>query len=171
MPSTDQGSSHGHSALGIPPEGKAELAELTSVLDPDGEGFAPYVPFEAVCAHKMHAPAGSSEAHAREVDEAFLLFTAGAGMGNSLLKHDDVENDADGDTNGGGFDSSLAASGTTAPAITMAHLKRVAALLKEDVADDLLKDMILEANGGAGVARGVRRDEFDAVLRRAGVWR
>ncbi|GAO15790.1 hypothetical protein UVI_02021440 [Ustilaginoidea virens] len=55
--------------------------------------------------------------------------------------------------------------------ITLAHLKRVAAVLREDVDDEVLKDMILEANGGAGVARGVRMDEFDEVMRSAGVWR
>ena len=43
--------------------------------------------------------------------------------------------------------------------------------LKEDVNEDLLRDMILEANGGAGVGRGVEKDEFENVLRRAGVWR
>ncbi|KAK5993268.1 Caltractin [Cladobotryum mycophilum] len=32
--------------------------------------------------------------------------------------------------------------------ITLAHLRRVAAVLKEDVDEELLKDMILEANGG-----------------------
>jgi hydroxyacylglutathione hydrolase len=55
--------------------------------------------------------------------------------------------------------------------ITLAHLRRVAAVLKEEVDEDLLKDMILEANGGAGVARGVEVDEFDGVMRNAGVWR
>jgi hypothetical protein len=50
-------------------------------------------------------------------------------------------------------------------------LKRVAAALKEDVSDDLLKDMILEANGGAGVGKGVERGDFEEVMRRAGVWR
>lgn len=44
-------------------------------------------------------------------------------------------------------------------------------MLKEEVDEELLKDMILEANGGAGVARGVKADEFDGVMRRAGVWR
>jgi len=39
------------------------------------------------------------------------------------------------------------------------------------VTEELLRDMILEANGGAGVEEGVRKEEFDAVLRRAGVWR
>ncbi|PHH71603.1 hypothetical protein CDD80_5122 [Ophiocordyceps camponoti-rufipedis] len=55
--------------------------------------------------------------------------------------------------------------------ITLAHLRRVAAVLKEEVDEEVLKDMILEANGGAGVARGVDVDEFDEVMRCAGVWR
>ncbi len=55
--------------------------------------------------------------------------------------------------------------------LTLPHLRRVAALLKQEATDELLRDMILEANGGAGVARGVRKDEFENVMRRAGVWR
>ena len=55
--------------------------------------------------------------------------------------------------------------------ITLAMLKRVARLLKEDVDEQVLKDMVLEANGGAGVGKGVARDEFEGVMRRAGVWR
>ncbi|KAB5563200.1 Las1-like protein [Coniochaeta sp. 2T2.1] len=55
--------------------------------------------------------------------------------------------------------------------ITLAHLKRVAAVLKEEVDEGVLRDMILEANGGAGVGVGVGREEFEGVMRRAGVWR
>ncbi|KAK6855741.1 hypothetical protein PG995_007892 [Apiospora arundinis] len=55
--------------------------------------------------------------------------------------------------------------------LTLGHLKRVARTLKQDVDDQLLKDMILEANGGAGVGRGVGRAEFEEVMRRAGVWK
>lgn len=55
--------------------------------------------------------------------------------------------------------------------ITLACLKRVAAQLKEDVDEDILRDMILEANGGAGVGKGVERDDFEGVMRKAGVWR
>lgn len=55
--------------------------------------------------------------------------------------------------------------------ITLTTLKRVAKALKEDVEEDLLRDMILEANGGAGVGKGVEKDEFEGVMRRAGVWR
>lgn len=139
------------SALGIPPANKAELADFASILDPENEGFASFEPFVAVCALKLHARDDDAESHQRELDEAFRLFTA-AGTGLPPL-------------------SSAAAAAATEPRITMAHLRRVAALLKEDVPEDVLRDMILEANGGAGVSRGVARDEFDSVMRRAGVWK
>ncbi len=64
----------------------------------------------------------------------------------------------------------LFTNGTEGP-ITMSHLKRVAATLKEDVSEDLLRDMILEANGGSGVGKGVHRADFQEVMKRAGIWR
>jgi hydroxyacylglutathione hydrolase len=64
----------------------------------------------------------------------------------------------------------LFTNGTDGP-IQISHLKRVAASLKEDVSEDLLKDMILEANGGGGLGKGVQREEFAMVMRRAGVWK
>ena len=90
-----------------------------------------------------------SEAHRAEVDEAFRLF-AGAGVGAS---------------------DSSSADDTATATLTLAHLKRVAMTLKQDVDEALLRDMILEANGGAGVGRGVSRAEFDQVMRRAGAWK
>ncbi|ROW02932.1 hypothetical protein VSDG_01960 [Cytospora chrysosperma] len=130
-------------ALDIPPKDKHELAEFTEILDPDEEGYATYPSFVAICALKLHARDQTSETHVHEVDEAFSLFT-GTGEGRA---------------------------GAQSSVITMAHLKRVAAVLKEEVDDDLLRDMILEANGGAGVGRGVKKNEFENVMRRAGVWR
>lgn len=60
--------------------------------------------------------------------------------------------------------------GTDGP-ITLAHLRRIARELKEDsVGDELLKDMILEANGGAGVQAGVTLEQFRDVMARAGVF-
>jgi Ca2+-binding EF-hand superfamily protein len=57
--------------------------------------------------------------------------------------------------------------------ITIAHLRRVAKELREDVPDDVLKDMILEANGGVkGKARevgGVSLEDFESVMKRAGL--
>ncbi|KAK0392401.1 hypothetical protein NLU13_1896 [Sarocladium strictum] len=133
-------------ALGIPPT-PAELKEFISILDPDSDGYATYEPFFAICALKFHARADRNDdgAHRRELEDAFALFTRGGAGG------------------GGG--------GGPADVITLAHLRRVAAVLKEDVDEELLKDMILEANGGQGVARGVGKDEFDGVMRSAGVWR
>ncbi|KXH38269.1 calmodulin [Colletotrichum salicis] len=140
-------------ALGIPPASRDEQAEFIDILDPEAEGFVAYEPFFAVCALKYHQreERGGGEARRREVEEAFGLFT-GAGAGGS---------------------SAAAAAAAAGPrdVITMADLKRVAAVLREDVKDEVLRDMILEANGGAGVGKGVRREEFEEVMRRAGVWR
>lgn len=52
--------------------------------------------------------------------------------------------------------------------ITLAHLRRVAKELREDVSDATLRDMIREANGGTGGMVG--REDFEAVMRRAGVF-
>ncbi|KAI9718045.1 MAG: hypothetical protein M1812_004303 [Candelaria pacifica] len=54
--------------------------------------------------------------------------------------------------------------------ITMAHLRRIARDLREEVPEQTLKDMILEANGGGGVNHGVGVQDFEGVMRRAGVF-
>lgn len=139
-------------ALDIPPKDAAEQAEFVSILDPDDEGFAQYPSFVAICALKLHARHRTSDTHVRHVDDAFALFTEGRP-----------------EDEGGDQGTSAASAG---PVITISHLRRVAGMLNEDdVNEDLLRDMILEANGGAGVGKGVNRYEFEAVMRRAGVWR
>ena len=55
--------------------------------------------------------------------------------------------------------------------ITIGALRRVARQLKEDVDEQVLKDMILEANGGEGMSMGVNMRDFEGVMRRAGVFR
>ncbi|KAI9797556.1 MAG: hypothetical protein M1825_005984 [Sarcosagium campestre] len=64
----------------------------------------------------------------------------------------------------------LFTQGTDGP-ITIAHLRRIARELKENIGDDQLRDMILEANKGSGVANGVRMQDFEAVMQRAGVFK
>lgn len=59
--------------------------------------------------------------------------------------------------------------GTDGP-ITIHHLRRVAKELKEEVSDEMLRNMILEANGGAGVNRGVDMEDFEGVMTRAGIF-
>ena len=55
--------------------------------------------------------------------------------------------------------------------ITLGCLKRVAKELKEDVPEQVMRDMLLEANGGSGIGRGVGIKDFEGVMRRAGVFR
>lgn len=55
--------------------------------------------------------------------------------------------------------------------ITLADLRRVAGEVNEDMPDELLKDMILEANGGAGVKRGVDLQDFEIVMRSIGFFK
>lgn len=51
--------------------------------------------------------------------------------------------------------------------ITIGILRHVSHVLKEEsVSDDVLRDMILEANGGGGVGQGVGLHEFEGVMRR-----
>jgi len=54
--------------------------------------------------------------------------------------------------------------------ISLNDLRAVARTLKEEVSDDVLKAMILEANGGSGISRGVGIDDFRAIMTRAGVF-
>jgi len=130
-------------------------------MDPDDEGHATYEPFLAICALKLHARDDDGGPDSAEVDEAFRLFTSG-GAGN-------VGGSGSG-SSGGGFISGEG-GGEGGPILTLAHLKRIAMTLKQDVDEDLLRDMILEANGGAGVGRGVSKAEFEEVMRRAGAWK
>ncbi|KAK5113739.1 hypothetical protein LTR85_010756 [Meristemomyces frigidus] len=51
--------------------------------------------------------------------------------------------------------------------ITLHDLRRVARELREEVPDNVLKDMIREATGGG--LGGVGREEFEGVMKRAGV--
>jgi Ca2+-binding EF-hand superfamily protein len=56
--------------------------------------------------------------------------------------------------------------------ITLRDLKRIAKILKEDVSDDVLKDMLCEANGEGkdGWRTGVSLEDFEGVMKRAGVF-
>lgn len=127
--------------MGITPS-TLELSEFKAILDPEDEGYTLYHRFVAICALKLHAQSRTSETHAKEVEDAFRLFTTVGQRGKE----------------GEGR-------------ITLATLKKVALALKIEVDEEQLKDMIREANGGVGVGKGVNKQDFEAVLRRAGVWR
>ena len=58
-------------------------------------------------------------------------------------------------------------TGGKGEAVTLAHLRAVARVVREEVDDEVLKLMISEANGGDW-RRGVGRADFEDVMRRAG---
>jgi len=51
--------------------------------------------------------------------------------------------------------------------ISLGDLRRIAKELREEVPDNVLKDMIREATGGG--LGGVGIEDFESVMRRAGV--
>jgi len=57
-----------------------------------------------------------------------------------------------------------------AQVIRLQDLRAVARALKEDVSDEMLRAMILEANGGQGVGFGVNMEDFKVVMTRTGVF-
>ena len=116
-----------------------------------------YEHFVAVAALKLEAR-GADERRG-EVREAWGLFVgrgggAGDGGGGGFAGGEDEDGDGDGDQR----------------RITIADLRRVARELKEEVSEEVLRDMILEANGGRSVQSGVGVREFEGVMRRVGVF-
>lgn len=140
--------------MNLAPE-KSELPDILSTIDPLETGFVSFVPFISYAAIAIHS---------KDEDE-----------------DEDNEGDEDNDEENYHSESNqeevraafrLFTHGAPGP-ITLAHLRRVAKELKEDVPDDVLMDMIREANGGVkGKGKdvgSVGEEEFESVLRRAGV--
>lgn len=137
------------SSLNLAPD-KSEIPSILATIDPLDTGFVEFVPFLSYAAIAMHnKEAGSDEG-----------------------EDDDEDYEAENNAEEVGAAYRLFTHGSAGP-ITIAHLRRVAKELREDVPDDILKDMILEANGGAkGKGRdvgGVSLEEFESVMRRAGL--
>lgn len=111
---------------------------------------------------------GGEEVERRgEVDVAFELFLReGGGRGGG--QRDFGEGGGVGGR-GEGYGGGDGGEGEGEEKITIETLRRVAKVLKEDVDEGVLRDMILEANGGAGVRKGVGRGEFEGVMRRCGM--
>lgn len=146
----------------------------------------PYAPFVSVCALKLemrttgdNPDANSSnddEASAKqtEIEEAFRLFTGG-GPGPITVAHlrrvarelHQLDDDDDDDDDGGGR---VGQGGRKAVRAKKGKGKAKAGAAAAKVDDEMLRRMILEANGNAGVARGVKLEDFKAVMVRAGVF-
>ncbi|KAI8931860.1 hypothetical protein NX059_010766 [Plenodomus lindquistii] len=140
-------------SLNLAPE-KSEVREILSTIDPLNTGFVEFVPFFAYAAIAMHTQDQGSDDDEDDDDEY----------------DGEIGNESNAEEVSAAY--RLFTRGASGP-ITLAHLRRVAKELKEDVSDDVLKDMILEANGGVkGKGRdvgGVSIEEFESVLKRAGL--
>ncbi|KAF1943817.1 EF-hand [Clathrospora elynae] len=134
-------------SLNLTPD-KSEIPSILSTIDPLDTGFVEFVPFLSYAAIAMHTKEqGSDEDEEDEYQDESNAEEVSAAY--QLFTH-----------------------GGAGP-ITLAHLRRVAKELREDVPDDVLKDMILEANGGVkGTGRdigGVGLEDFESVMKRAGL--
>jgi len=142
------------SSLNLGPD-KAELPSILSTIDPINTGFVEFIPFlsyAAIAIHTKDTDAGDEDQD-DEDDEQYY-------------QESNIEEVKAAFT--------LFTHGGPGP-ITLAHLRRVAKELREDVSDDVLRDMIREANGGmkeTGKVRdvgGVGLEDFESVMKRAGL--
>lgn len=140
-----------HSSLNLGPE-KSELPSILSTIDPLNTGYIPFIPFLSYAAIALHSKASDSASDNPSDDEDYQ---------HQETNIEEVK-----------AAYALFTHGAPGP-ITLAHLRRVAKELREDVPDDVLRDMILEANGGVkGKGRevgSVGLEEFEGVMKRAGV--
>lgn len=137
-----------NSSLNLGPD-KSEVPSILATIDPLNTGFVGFVPFFSYAAIAMHSNEEDSEGD--EDDDEYMAESNAEELSAGYMLF----------THGG------------AGPITLGHLRRVAKELREDVPDDVLKDMILEANGGVkGKGKdigGVSLEEFESVMRRAGL--
>ncbi|KAF2190048.1 EF-hand superfamily Ca2+-modulated protein [Zopfia rhizophila CBS 207.26] len=137
-------------SLNLGPE-KSELPSILSTIDPLNSGFVPFVPFFSYVAIAIHSKDVSDDEDDDDESSEYHEESNAEEVRAAYI---------------------LFTHGGSGP-ITLAHLRRVAKELREDVSDDVLKDMILEANGGVkGRGRdvgGVGLEEFESVMKRAGV--
>ncbi|OSS44666.1 hypothetical protein B5807_10549 [Epicoccum nigrum] len=137
-------------SLNLAPE-KSELPSILETIDPLNTGFVEFEPFFSYAAIAMHSKEAGSDEEMEDDDSNF-------------------QGESNAEEISAGYQ--LFTHGGAGP-ITLGHLRRVAKELREDVPDEVLRDMILEANGGVrGKGKdvgGVSLEEFESVLKRAGV--
>lgn len=130
--------------------GREDVRDMLEVLDPEGEGWIAWEHFAGYAAVWYHAQQGEED------DER------GGVLGEGAMGRDEVER---------AF--RLFTGGAMRP-IRVADLKRVARELREEVDEEVLWDMVVEANGERrskeGVGKGVEMEDFEQVMRRAGVF-
>lgn len=155
-----------------------DQAEVFETLDPDNTGYAPYEFFFAYAAiHLKQKRAAKQESDDEEEDEDEEPVTKRKPKGKGKGKARAISEDSEDQRANIAEAFALFTRGTGGGAITIAHLRRIAKDLKQEIDDQQLKDMILEANGGIEAnggagdwRRGVTIEEFEHVMKRAGVF-
>lgn len=132
-------------ALGCAPNTKRETRDLLDAVDPESVGEISYEDFVAVAALQLLARNDADLEE--EVETAFQLFMeAGEEKGNEDKRRE---------------------------SITVNGLRRVAKALGEKINEDVIRDMVMEANGMGpeGIGKGVGREDFGGIMRRIGMLR
>lgn len=142
-------------ALDAAPDSAHELQELISTVDPEGSGEVGYEHFVAIAALQVNNRSEGSGAGQKK-----------GGKGKKGGKKGEEEEDDGGEEVMKAY--GLFTKGDVNREITLGDLRRVARELKEEVPESVLKDMLREATGGE--VRGVGVEEFEGVMRRAGVF-
>lgn len=141
-------------SLNLGPD-RSELPSILSTIDPLNTGFVPFEPFLGYAAIAIHSKDNDEEDDDDEENGAYGEREDGYGRNEEEVRSA----------------YKLFTHGTPGP-ITLAHLRRVAKELREEVPDELLKDMIREANGASRSKAnpgGVSLEEFEGIMKRAGV--
>ncbi|KAF2112966.1 EF-hand protein [Lophiotrema nucula] len=136
-------------SLNLTPD-KSEVPSILETIDPLGTGFIPFIPFLSYASIALHTKEEGSDDNEDEEDEGY----------QQESNEEEVRAAYKLFTHGG------------AGPITLAHLRRVAKELREEVPDDVLRDMLREANGGVGKGRdagSVGLEDFEQVMKRAGL--
>jgi hypothetical protein len=131
----------GKSALGIPPTDKKELKEFIGILDPDGEGYASFPSFVAICGLKMRARDDTDDdaAHQAELQEAFELVA----NGKELITVQSLQRVA----------------------------RLLGEELTDALRDLMCDMILVANDDGQSLADGVNIQQFDHIMHRAGVWK
>lgn len=118
---------------------------MLDAVDPESVGEISYEDFVAVAALQLLAR--NDDDLEEEVETAFRLFMeAGEEKGNEDKRRE---------------------------RITVNGLRRVAKALGENIKEDVIRDMVMEANGMGpeGIGKGVGREDFEGIMRRIGMLR
>lgn len=137
-------------ALDLTPS-SSEIRDVLDTLDPTSTGLIHFEPFLSYCALLLNNRASNASSRSSSPSDPSQKHPRRAEIDSAYQLFTHQQNGP----------------------ITLAHLRRVAKELREEVPDRVLKDMILEANGGIGdegIRKGVGKEDFEAVMKRAGVF-